>query len=211
MRTFKIFLLALILITGFALNSNAAPITFIHQGIGTGYIGSESFTSSNFTITAEADTDDIYVIYKPNSTEFLGYSVNHTSVSIFVENLDSTYEFQTPTRTFVNNDFGSAGFTRVDGADLFHSSGTQALDVLKSWDMQSSIGPLESPYGQLLCWGLDPDPYGTVPHVYDIYNNIIFMDQATGADLFASSFTAITDVTAFPEPTTMLLLASGLL
>jgi hypothetical protein len=108
---------------------SASPITMIHDGSGSGTIDGVSFTSVNFGS---------------------GWFIDHTSASINIAGV-GTFDFITPTRTFVNNNIPLVGFSRagISGSDLFNGPGNAEF---ASWDMTTSIGPL-SGGGNLIQWG----------------------------------------------------------
>src|SRR3990170_1189640 len=82
----------------------AATITFTHIGFGSGTLGGTPFTTSDFTITAQGDTN--------NRDNFLGgYYIDHDWASLLITGL-GTYQFTTGTRTFVNNLDSLVGFSR---------------------------------------------------------------------------------------------------
>jgi len=122
---------------------SASPITMIHEGSGSGTIGGVSFAASAFTITTTGNTD--------NRVDFgFGWFIDHTAASINIAGV-GTFEFITPTRTFVNNSIPLVGFSRagISGADLFDGPNDAAL---AAWDMTTSIGPL-SGGGNTVQWG----------------------------------------------------------
>jgi hypothetical protein len=121
---------------------SASPITMIHDGSGSGTIDGVSFTSV-FTITTTGNTDD-----RVNFGS--GWFIDHTSASINIAGV-GTFDFITPTRTFVNNNIPLVGFSRagISGSDLFNGPGNAEF---ASWDMTTSIGPL-SGGGNLIQWG----------------------------------------------------------
>ena len=137
-----------------ASGANAAMITFLHSGQGSGTINGVEFVRKNFTITGIGDTAN---------REFDGadvFSIDHTSASITIADV-GTFDFISGTRTYVNNSNGAAGFSRASivGLDLFDSGEDPSL---VTWDMLSSIGPLPGT-GALLQWNAeDVDTSGGV-------------------------------------------------
>lgn len=165
-------------------NANAAPITYIHTGSGSGTLNGVAFGASaplNFTITAVGDTNNVsscggYCLYNDN-----------ISASIYIETLGS-FDFTTATRFFMNS---IVGFSRAgsNGADLFNGP------TLVSWDMTSSIGPV-SGTASLLQWGnSNIDTTGGV---------LFFNDQSNIASTFSAT------VAAVPEPSSYALLLAGI-
>lgn len=184
MRIFRI----VALLVAFAGGAHAAPITFVHSGTGSGFIGATNFTSAAFTIIAVGDTND-RVSIKMDPTDDDGYSIEHLSASISIAGV-GVFQFVTGTRTFVNNSQGVVGFSHYPrGDDLFNGPIDSAF---LTWDMLSPIGPI-SGGGNLLQWDF-PDVLtdGGVLRFFD--------DSNTNA-----TFTAI------PEPASGLLAAAGLL
>ena len=172
--------------------AEAIPITFTHNGIGSGSIDHFLFSETSFTITATGDTDDRDTF---GDTFSGGFSIKHLAATIDITGV-GTYDFITDTRTFVNTVFGIVGFSRSgsSGFDLFDGP----IDSLfASWDMLSDIGPITGS-GSLWQWDY---PYSSV--LTDggqlLFNNgtsIAAFKAGTGAPV--------------PEPATMLLFATGL-
>jgi len=166
----------------------AVPITFIHQGSGSGSLGEIAFENSAFTITAFGDTDNI-------DTYSSGLFVDHDLASIAIDGLGS-FDFLTGTRTFVNNSLEIVGFSRegIGGLDLFNGPTDSAFG---SWDMLSSIGPI-SGTGLLLQWGSSP-LITTDQGILSFFN---YRSDAT--------FQAIVGTQPVPEPGTIVLMGLGL-
>ncbi|HEX5222966.1 MAG TPA: hypothetical protein VFZ59_25640 [Verrucomicrobiae bacterium] len=132
-------------LVGLAANTFAASITFTHTGVGSGSIGDVSFSEKAFTFTAIGDTSS-RVTFEPNA---FGYSIDHTSASINISGVGS-FTLASPTRTFVNNEYSVVGLSRAGGSQLDLFNGPIHFS-LASWDMLSSIGPLNGS-GFLLQW-----------------------------------------------------------
>lgn len=148
--------LALGLIGLAATAASAWPISFIHEGSGSGTIDGVAFSAA-FTITATADTD--------NRESFVGgHWIDHTSATIEISNL-GTFDFIQATRTFVAGNI--VGFSRAGeaGRDLFNGPSDAAL---LGWDMTTSVGPV-SGAGDLLQW--DTQVHTTA--------GVLFFDDAT--------------------------------
>ena len=160
----------------------ASPISFIYTGVGSGSLGPLAFSDAAFTITASADTDD-----RQHRNSGNGFFINHTSVAIDIAGLGSA-NFLTGTRTFVNNDIASVGFSLAgsSGWDLYDSFDDPAYGA---WDMLSAIGPIAGSF-DLLQW--DDSPVNT-----DL-GTLSFVTALT-----AGSFQA---TTAVPEPATAILI-----
>ncbi|GAB4384890.1 MAG: hypothetical protein Kow0022_08900 [Phycisphaerales bacterium] len=119
----------------------AAPIEFTHYGSGSGTLDGVGFVST-FTISAVGNTDDRVNLG-------FGYFIDHLSASITIDGV-GTYDFLTPTRTFVNNSAQLVGFSRAGslGIDLYNGP----IDpFFASWDMTTSTGFI-SGAGSLLQW-----------------------------------------------------------
>ena len=101
-----------------------------------------------FVITATGDTDD-------REARPFGFSTEHESASIEIDGV-GTFDFISATRTFVNNDFGTVGFSRAGGgaSDLFN--GPHGQPDFETWDMLNSIGPLSGDDGVIITWDRDP-------------------------------------------------------
>jgi hypothetical protein len=126
--------------------AHAVPITFTFSGTGTGTIGSTSFTDSPFLITAQANTSD-------RTVESYGYATPHTSAQITLGSV-GTFAITSSTRTFVNKDQNSAGFSRGGALGLDLYSGIVSTSF-GSWNMLTSLGPITSP-ASLRQWSLTP-------------------------------------------------------
>jgi hypothetical protein len=164
----------------------ADPITFTHQGVGSGVVGATPFSNASFTITATGDT----------STRSLfgnAFFIDHTSATISISGV-GTYNFNSGTRTFVNFYVGVVGFSRAgfDGVDLFTGPPNA---VFSSWDMLSSIGPI-SGTASLAWWGAPLSPVMTNS------GQLSFSDSSGSA-----TFTAT--VGNVPEPASLTLLGLG--
>lgn len=134
-----------------AAGSQAELIFFTHEGHGSGTIGQVSFGLTapvRFVITAVGDTDN-----RDLSISDVVW-INHDSASIAIDGV-GTFNFVSPTRTFVNNSVGGVGFSHASpggpGFDLFNGP----LDpVFSTWDMLTSIGPITGD-GGVLQWDLE--------------------------------------------------------
>lgn len=136
---------AILCFLGLSVPAFAVPISFTHKGAGGGTLDGVGFGAAaplSFTITATGDTDDRVSFGS-------GYFIDHLAASIAIGGL-GTFDFITPTRTFVNNGNQTVGFSRAgsSGADLFNGPTDGAFSA---WDMLSSIGPI-SGNGDLLQW-----------------------------------------------------------
>ncbi|MBX9854650.1 MAG: PEP-CTERM sorting domain-containing protein [Gemmatimonadaceae bacterium] len=169
--------------------ASAQLITFTHLGgSGSGSLAGNNFFNKAFTITATADL--------ANRTSFTGgYSLVHDAATINIADV-GTFTFTTLTRTFVNNAFWAAGFSRASGTDLFNMNSNAAFG---SWDMTTSLGPIAGT-GYLIQW-----MFGDIQTSGGILN----MNDASPVE---ASFSAAVRQTPVPEPAAVgLLLAGGAL
>lgn len=124
--------------------ASASPITFLHEGIASGTLDGTAFSGA-FAITAFGDTEN----RRELATEWgqYGWDLVHTAAFVEIAGLGS-FQFLIATRTFVNWDNPSVGFSRALDADLFDGPTNAAF---ASWDMDSSIGPVNGS-GILIQW-----------------------------------------------------------
>ena len=160
----------------------AGVLEFTLEGNGSGTLSDNPFQASDFVITAVGDTDD-------RASHSNGWYINHISASISIDGLGD-FDILTETRTFVNNNTMTVGFSREGerGADLFNGLNDAVFDT---WDMLGPIGPI-SGLGRLMQWDMSPQIYTT--------GGILLFN--TDSDVGAT-FTAI------PEPATICLLGLG--
>jgi hypothetical protein len=181
-----------VLICLFATTAAAVELQIVETGIGSGTIGSTTFSDSAFTITALANTD--------NRLPFPGVAgywfIDHDSTSLSIDNV-GTFQILSTTRTYVYNVTKTIGFARGGevGADLY--LGQDA--AFSTWDLQTPIGPI-STTGTIFEWA-NTRKYNT-PIVTD-GGVLIFNDSST----LPETFTA----TIVPEPASysLALLALG--
>jgi len=190
MKKLLIILLILLAFCLLPLSASAIPISFIHEGSGSGELDGQSFANTSFTITAYGDTDNVLDCG-------WAYYIDHASASMKIDGL-GTLDFITGTRTFVNYNNYTVGFSREGGSGLDLFNGPVDMSAFSGWDMTASIGPI-SGSGFLTQW--DPSSYGQV--MTDM--GLLFFNTGSSS----VTFEAIVDAHA-PEPTTLLLLGSGL-
>lgn len=139
MRLNSVFLLTLC-----AATLQAAPITFIYSGLGTGTIGGTSFDGALITLTANADTT--------NRLSFgSGFSMVNDSATVEIEGI-GVFGFTSPTRNFVSNVSNGAGFSRFSGG----TSGPDLANIfnvpsLGTYSLDTDFGPVTGT-GQFIQW-----------------------------------------------------------
>lgn len=145
--------------------AQAAPITFIHTGLGSGTLAGNPFAGAEFTISSTGDTDDRQSIAS-------GFFIDHLTSTIDIAGI-GLLTFTTATRTFVNNNGNIVGFSRagLSGADLYNGPVNAVFDT---WDMLSSIGPVGGVIG-LLQWGLTP---------VNTSGGVLFFESAASSGFF---------------------------
>jgi len=142
-----IWIVALVVVVGPA--THADIILFEHECVTpvTGRIGDIEFKAP-FIITAVGDTDD-------REREGTAWLIAHLAATIDIHGL-GTFDFLTPTMTFLQEQTNGVGFARVEGnqgRDLF--DGPRHPDF-EFWDMTTSIGPLSGNDGIVTQWDRDP-------------------------------------------------------
>lgn len=177
--------LTVVVYAALSANAFALPIMFTHTGRGSGTIDDMAFSDADFTVTALGATEN-----RNDETPGL-FFINHDSSSIAISGV-GVLQFVTPTRTFVNSGVTIVGFSRAgfSGLDLFNGPANQ---VFGSWDMLSSVGPIDGT-ANLLQWLSSP--------VVTDAGVLVFSSGSSNGTFKA---------TIVPEPTSMLLMAIGAL
>jgi len=124
----------------FSSTAVANNATYTIFGLGTGSLGGTSFSSTPFSIVAEADTDGIGTL--PGI-----YSVLNTQTELFVDGFSSA-EFTSGIRTTSNQSFSRAGFGD------FNPQGSFSIlfvdnSLFETYALDSSIGPVAGPSARL--------------------------------------------------------------
>jgi len=166
----------------------AIPISYIFSGTSSGSIsdptGITNFSEALFTITSIGDTDNIFSI-PPNVLTNVSLSASISISGVGLAN------FTENTHVFVNHAAQGAGFSSSVHFDL--------LDLLNpafaTWDLISPIGPI---------FYATPFP---VNQFHNVATNLGLLTFDSYQDVTFSAVTAA----AVPEPSTMLLLGSGLI
>src|SRR5262245_59648523 len=128
--------------TGFAV-----PITFTFTGSGWGTIGSTSFDSTPFTITAISDTQ-LRTFSLAGTT-----AMNHLSTQINLDGI-GVYSFTTSTQTIVDPVNSSVAFSRVAADEVLFGSAFPTPGF-SNWDMSSPTSSTNFLYA-LVNWGNSP-------------------------------------------------------
>lgn len=118
------------------------------SAIGSGVIGTATFTNAAFTITAVGDTTNRLPLVAAE-----GFWIDHTSWAFISIAGTGVFRFRTPTRTFVNNTRSLPGFSHGLGPDLVQ--GPFSAPGFDAWDMLTSIGPVTG-RGRILQWEILP-------------------------------------------------------
>jgi hypothetical protein len=130
-------------LVGLASLAPAQSITLIHEGQGSGDLNGVPFAATSIVITAEGDISQ-------RISFSAGWFLEHTNATVEIGGI-GTYQFTSPTRTFVNNSGQIVGFSRGTAAgssDLMNGPSDAAF---ASWDMTTAVGPV-SGFGNFLQW-----------------------------------------------------------
>lgn len=174
----------------------ATPITFTHAGVASGTLGSVSFTNAAFTITDIGDTSARVL------DPFGAYYIADNSASISIAGL-GTFSINISTTTFVNNNLGLVGFSRVPG------TGSDILDgpinsAFTTWDMLNSIGPISGTANSFT------QRFGSVATSGGALTLINPSDAAPSIPIvFTATLANAPDVNT-PEPATPILITAGI-
>jgi hypothetical protein len=131
----------------YAVAASASLLTVTYSGLGTGSIGSTTFSNALFTITETLDTSNRQALGSN-----IGWYIDDSSAIVNIEGV-GTFSMTTPTRSFVYNPGSSAGYSRasVNGSDLIEISDP----AFQTWDMTTSLSPIFA-NGSVLNWSALP-------------------------------------------------------
>jgi hypothetical protein len=121
--------------------ADADTIRLTHAGHASGRLAGVDFPDSAFVIEATADTAD------RQAMEGGTFVLVHDAASISIKGL-GTFDFITPTQTFVNNEVAVVGISVENAFDLVDGPFDE---VFATWDMLGSIGPISGD-GIVLQW-----------------------------------------------------------
>ncbi len=120
----------------FTSTATADNATYTIFGIGTGSLGGNSFSSTPFSIVAEADTDNIGTL--PGL-----FSVPNTRTEVFVDGFSSA-EFTSAIRTTSNQSLSRGGFGDFPPQGSFPILFVDN-SLFDTYDLESSFGPVTGP------------------------------------------------------------------
>ena len=168
-------------------SSYASVITMIHTGVADGTLGTDIFTNAAFTITEVGDTGH-------RASFGTVFYIDAIFASISISGV-GTVDFLTSTRTFVNGDTPTVGFSRggLTGADLIEGPSNGQLHT---WNMFSSIGPIAGDISPLQ-WTLSP---------VNTSGGVLVLKSSSNGDR-VGTFTATVGT---PEPVSFSLIGAGI-
>jgi PEP-CTERM motif len=185
MKTFSVVIAAALAFSALAGASQAAPITYIFSGVGSGSLDGTAFTDADFTVTLVGDTGDV--------TSGGGELMNDATSAIF------TLGAQSATLTGVGNDvvldtspsFPIIVFGQSQSAAPFGVAEGLSNSAFPSYNLASAF-PLTS----------GAPAFDAKPQVFETSDGALEFDSAS-----SMSFQAIT---AAPEPATWTLMLLGI-
>ncbi len=161
--------------------ANAVPITYTYDGVGSGTIGTSTFSGAAFSIVASADTDNI----QPWSNADLQNT--HLSTSIHISGV-GTFDILTASHTWIAQNC-CAGIGEDLSSNWITMNSTQLIDV--GYGLDTNIGPI-----------IDNSPSNI--------NQFTGVSTSGGTMAFSSVSTVSFTATVVPEPSTAILLTIGL-
>jgi hypothetical protein len=167
--------------------TSAQPITYVFAGTGSGTFGAQAFTAAPFTIRVASDMSTVPT---PVGSDVL--TVLNLSAEIDIAGVTTNAAFANLVRVFVNQTTNGVGVSRNAGSDLF--------DVVAGAGSGLSTYTLTAPFG----------PITGTPFALHQFAGIVVGGQTltfTGAS-GSATFEAV--VAAVPEPSTWMLLGTGL-
>ena len=141
----KISAILIILLIAFVGPAKADPVSYTFSAIGSGSLGSDSFSDQTFTITSTADTADITESTGPGVVVI--YVVPDTATTVTVDGL-GTATFTIPTENVAN----SIGAVAIEApGQTTDNSYANVLDQgnfeLSDYNLSTSIGPISGNAG----------------------------------------------------------------
>jgi hypothetical protein len=169
----------------------AAPITFLFEGTGSGVAGGTPFSQATFVITANANTVNVV-------QSGALFSLDSSAATIAIAGI-GTGTFTSPpgTRVFDAQDNNALGFSQagIGGLDLMDF----ADPAFATYDLTTSFGPLLVGDPSFLDFSDVPTTLG----------NVTFDGQSVTEVTFTATAGAAGAAGAVPEPSTLLLLGAG--
>jgi hypothetical protein len=192
---------------GFAAVVEAGPIVYVESGTASGMIGGSSFTNALVRVTASGDTVNVVSLIDGSLTYYANLS-SLTTVTIAgigtatVTDPNAIYSIPTPVDIDPKNGFPVLPYVVIGtldsppGLDSFTGIGAQGDNALLGYDLTTAIGPITGSPGGV--------GYPTFLFVHTTLGNLSFSGNISPTA--EGTFTA----TLVPEPTSLLLLGSGL-
>lgn len=190
-------LITLVAVVCSATRMQASPIAYTLATTATGTLGGSSFTNALVTVTLIGDTANVV----PGTAPFVGTVANSGTATVNVAGIGTgTFTDQIQISSSLNDAaalalFGGPGVLIIDSTT---NTGIvlQLGSAFSTYNLRSSLGPLSGSGGP-----------ASGSHVTPIFPTTSGnFTWAVGQPLGSSTFTAV----ATPEPTTLLLLGSGL-
>ena len=188
--------------------AQAAPITYTQTGMASGSLGGIPFTNQLVTLTVMGNTNNVITQFIPEINGSISYNTNVvTRVSIpgrpvaLVTQPTAIYAFPfIPNSIDTEDELPDMPFVLIATLDNppdpleFTGLGLTASNLLAGYDLRGSFGPITGP-GEV--------EYANGDQFLMTNQGPLQIDSTTTQGTFTATVTA-------PEPTSMLLLASGL-